>query len=147
MASRKSFSAAKSPVQQAIPRGGLMDQLRQLQSGLLQPRQGQFLDLTGSDDFHAAMNIVARVKRQFASLPSGLRWDCMNDPRQMQSLLRSAQEGDEVSVALLKRYGVEWKRPLEPVAPEPPVMSSEQLDLVRAALRPDPEAQTRRSER
>ena len=126
-----------SPVQQAVPRGGLLDQLQLLQAGLLQPRQGQFLDLSGYDDYHAALDFVVQTKQRFQALPSALRRDCMNDPRQFLRLCSNAAQGDEVAVAQLKRHGlkvtpndpsrVATTRPGEPV-PRPNV---EQQDLVQ----------------
>lgn len=127
-----------NPVQQAIPRGGLLDQLSMIQAGLVAPRQGQYLDLTGFDDYQASLDFVLETKRRFQALPSGLRRDCMNDPRQFLRLAAQAAEGDEVAQAQFRRHGLQVSpgrpnhvssRPPERTARKEPV----QQDLVDQA--------------
>jgi len=96
----------KTPVQQAIPRGGLLDQLQLMQAGLLAPPQGQFLDLTGYDDYQGALDFVVETKRRFEGLPSSLRRACMNDPRQFLKLASEAAQGDDLAIAHFKRAGL-----------------------------------------
>lgn len=112
-------STKPSPVVQSAHTGdSVLRRVSEMQAGLRLPGQGQFLDLTHSDpdEFGRAMNLVAETKRRFAALPSKLRAACLNDPRELLSMVSAASRGDEVSRALLKRHGVSFE---PPKAPEP----------------------------
>lgn len=129
-------SKDKGPVQQAVPRGGLLDQLQLMQAGLLAPRQGQFLDLTGFDDYQSALDFVVETKQRFQALPSGLRRDCQNDPRQFLRMASNAAQGDEVAAAQFRRYGLSVTPAgdvagVRPGSPTPPKVV--QTDLVKEA--------------
>lgn len=131
-----------SPVSQSAARGGdVLERLRQQAAGLLRPGAGQFLDLTYSDPdvFIDAMNMVTDVRRRFAALPSRLRAECQNDPRQFLRLATSARQGDELSVALLKRYGLSVTPPAAVKSPAAELAAAElghQVDLVDEAEKP-----------
>lgn len=102
-------SDAKSPVvQSAHLQDDVISRLQQTQAGLRQATPGQYLDLTqyDPDAYIHALNTVATLKQRFAALPSALRAACLNDPRQLLVLAADAKSGDEMSVALLKRYGL-----------------------------------------
>lgn len=126
-----------SPVNQSATRGGdVMSRLREQAAGLRPLQQGHFLDLsfTDPDSFGDAMNLVTDLKRRFQALPSRLRAECQNDPRQMLRLVQAARAGDDVSVAVLKRFGLSVTPPKasEPVVP---LVDPNQTNLI-----PDPEA-------
>lgn len=114
-------SNSKSPVQQsAALQPGVIERLQRQQSGLVPPAQGQFVDLTmyDPDRYMESLNMVADLKRRFAALPSGLRSACLNDPTQLLRLGAQALQGDEVSLALLKRHGLSVTPPASPEAPK-----------------------------
>lgn len=126
-----------SPVNQSAARGGdVIERLRQQAAGLLQPRQSMYMDMTHADpdNFIEAMNLVVDVKRRFAALPSRLRAECQNDPRQFLRLANTAAQGDEVAVSVLKKFGLS----VTPPKPPAPVPDPAQQDLVKQAENPPP---------
>lgn len=118
-------SLKPSPVVQSAQAGdSVLRRVHEQAVGLRPQVQGQFLDLsyTDPDEFGRAMNIVADTKRRFAALPAKLRAACLNDPRELLRLVHSAQQGDDMAVAIMKRHGLSFK------APEPPAASPREGD-------------------
>lgn len=124
----------KQVVQQAIPRGGLLDQLQLMQAGLLPRQQGQYLDLTGYDDYQGALNFVVETRQRFDALPSGLRRACANDPQQFLRLVAQAAQGDEFAALTFKRHGLvvsEGRVATEPQKRSQAPQEPQQQDLVQ----------------
>lgn len=112
----------KSPVVQATHTGdSVLARVRLMQQGLFVPNQASFLDLTHADPdmFIESMNVVVETRRRFESLPSKLRAECLNDPRNLLALVRDAQRGDEDALGVLKRHKVIPKDFGKPKPPDP----------------------------
>lgn len=121
-----------SKVVQSASRGGdVIERLRQEHAGLRPSNPPQFLDMSGydPDSFIEAMNMVTDVRRRFSALPSRLRAECQNDPRQLLRLQQAAANGDDVSIAVLKRFGLT----MEPTEAPPATPNPLQTDLVDQA--------------
>lgn len=122
-----------SPVNQSASRGGdVMRRLQEQAAGLRPVTHGQFMDLTYTDPdaFIDAMNMVTDIRRRFSALPSRLRAECQNDPRQFLRLHAQAVSGDEVSLAVLKKFGLSVTAPKAPQAPQ---ADPNQVDLLKEA--------------
>lgn len=158
MANRQSYRVpgAVSPVQQGMLRETDLNQIVArargqngpiaLPSGGRPPIWGDF-DVV---DVMEAQNLLARLRLTFAELPSRVRNHFDNDP---QTLIRFVQDPQNyeasVSMGLIPKQ-----------APKPPSQAQEiaealaplmnpvhQEDLEEHSLRPDPEAQPRRSKK
>lgn len=117
---RHPVSKQKSPVVQSAHLGDdVISRLQQTQQGLRPALQGSFVDLTAYDPdrYLESLNMVATMKQTFNSFPSGLRAACLNDPRQLLVLGQKAAQGDDLSVAILKKYGLSVTPPKAPETP------------------------------
>ena len=89
---------------------GLVDSV-----GSHDPSTLQYGDTTLLPDYETACNLVANVNAEFAALPSSVRAEFANDPRQLLDALTS---NDEKVVARLEELGLKPKSQPEP-APQP----------------------------
>jgi len=128
---------SKSPVVQSAHTGdSVLKRVHEMSHGLRVPNQGQFLDLSHADpdNFIEAMNVVVETRRRFNALPARLRAECLNDPRNLLTLVHRARSGDDDAITTLKMCKVLPKNYThEPVKPaSEPV----QEDLVKQAEKP-----------
>lgn len=56
---------------------------------------GQYADMPGEQDFHAAMNLVTSAQTMFADLPSGIRATFYNDPAQFLDFVENPENREE----------------------------------------------------
>jgi len=131
----KPKSNSKSPVVQSAHTGdSVLKRVHEMSQGLRVSNQGQFLDLSHADpdNFIEAMNVVVETRRRFNTLPARLRAECLNDPRNLLTLVHKARSGDDDAISTLKmckvlpkNYTHDSKPPVQ--EPKPPV----QEDLVK----------------
>ena len=86
------------------------------------PATLQYGDSTLLPDYETACNLVANVNAEFAALPSSVRAEFANDPRQLLDALTS---NDEKVVARLEELGLKPKSQPEPVPQPKPVPQPE----------------------
>jgi phage internal scaffolding protein len=65
--------------------------------GLPQVNPDNFRDMPNSIDFHTAMNMAAEVNQKFDSLPSEIRNEFNNDPRNMLQYLEAGGDITDIS--------------------------------------------------
>lgn len=109
-------------------------------------KQPRFGDFTGPG-FQEMRNAVADIDMQFSMLPPKLRKQFQNDPYHLIRFVedpKNAQEAAKLGLIKLLDPDGDPFVPDEPAAPPKTSLSAEQIDLVRAALRPDPEANPRK---
>lgn len=87
---------------------GLVDSV-----GSHDPATLQYGDTTLLPDYETACNLVANVNQEFAALPSSVRAEFANDPRQLLDALTST---DEKVVARLEELGLKPKSTVDPSA-------------------------------
>jgi len=101
-------------------------------------RQPRFMDVP-SETYHEALNRVCDVKNQFMSLGSRLRGRFANDPFQM---LRFVEDPKNRAEALKMGLLVPTEEEAEALSIEAmKARRGEQVDLIREAMKADPEAQ------
>lgn len=104
-------------------------------SATRQPIWGDFTALS----FQRYQDSVIDVQRRFSVLPSAVRRYFSNQPYQLLRVVDSAREGNDDSIAVLKKLNILVDMPVEPAvtppAPTPPAPTSQE------PLRADPEAQ------
>lgn len=97
---------------------GLVDSV-----GSHDPATLQYGDTTLLPDYETACNLVANVNQEFAALPSSVRAEFANDPRQLLDALTST---DEKVVARLEELGLKPKSTVDTSANSvPPVVEVE----------------------
>lgn len=96
---------------------GLVDSV-----GSHDPSTLQYGDTTLLPDYETACNLVANVNAEFAALPSSVRAEFANDPRQLLDALTST---DDNVVARLEELGLKPKPQPEPVLQPQPVPQPE----------------------
>lgn len=107
-------------------------------------RQPMFIDVP-SETFHESLNRVCDVQNKFATLPSRIRGMFHNDPFQM---LRFVENPENRQKALKLGLVIPNEDELQILAQEAAkARRGEQIDIIREANKPDPEAQPDYSER
>lgn len=98
---------------------GLVDSV-----GSHDPATLQYGDTTLLPDYETACNLVANVNQEFAALPSSVRAEFANDPRQLLDALTST---DENVVSRLEELGLKPKSAVEDTSANsaPPVVEEE----------------------
>lgn len=85
---------------------------------------GQYADMPGEDDFHAAMNLVTNAQTMFADLPSEIRGHFENDPALFLDFMDDPENREEAIKMGLYPPEAPTERPEDntpPVGDPPPV--------------------------